>query len=234
MGTNISYDIDGVTYIGYLAEPEGTGLVPAVLVCHEGPGLDDHARSRADRLAALGYVAFALDYHGGGVPVPLEEVMAKLGALRSDTALTRLRGRAGLAILTAHPRTDTARVAAIGYCFGGTMALELGRGGEPLVAIVGFHSGLGTTDPADAANISGKVLVCIGAADPLIPAEQRAEFEAEMRAAEVDWQMHLYGGVVHSFTNPNAGRMGRPGIAYHQGADERSWQAMLGLFAEVF
>ena len=204
-----------------------------MLVCHEGPGLDGHAKSRADRLAALGYVAFALDYHGGGVALSLDEVMPKLMALRGDTALTRRRGRAGLEILTSQPRTDTSRLAAIGYCFGGTMALELGRDGVELAAIVGFHSGLGTAEPADATNITGHVLVCIGADDPLIPADQRSAFEAEMRAAGVDWQMHLYGGAVHSFTNPDAGRLGRPGIAYDQRADERSWSAMLALFAEV-
>ncbi len=124
-------------------------------------------------------------------------------------------------------------MAAIGYCFGGTLSLELARSGAPLGAVVGFHSGLATTRPEDASAITGKVLVCIGADDPIIPPEQRADFEAEMRAAGVDWQMHLYGGAVHSFTNPAAdGSM--PAIKYDAAADARSWQAMLDLFAEVF
>ena len=129
--------------------------------------------------------------------------------------------------------TDPDRLAAIGYCFGGTMSLELARSGAPLAAVVGFHSGLATPHPEDAANITGKVLVCIGADDPIIPPEQRLGFEDEMRAAGVDWQMHVYGGAVHSFTNPTADGS-NPAIRYDQHADERSWLAMQGLFAEVF
>ncbi len=128
---------------------------------------------------------------------------------------------------------DPARVAAIGYCFGGTMSLELGRSGAELAAIVGFHAGLATDRPEDAGNIRCPVLVCIGADDPIIPAEQRAAFEAEMRAGGVDWQMHVYGGVQHTFTNPAATGAGIPGIAYDEAADRRSWNAMLGLFAET-
>ena len=128
---------------------------------------------------------------------------------------------------------DPARVAAIGYCFGGTMSLELARSGVDLKAAIGFHSSLGTARPEDAANITAKVLVCVGADDPMIPVEQRSAFEAEMRAGKVDWRMNLYGGAAHSFTNPNAGQMGMPGIEYHQLTDERSWRAMLDLFAEV-
>jgi dienelactone hydrolase len=114
------------------------------------------------------------------------------------------------------------------------MALELARSGADIACAVGFHSGLATVDPQDARNIKGKVLVCLGADDPSIDAAQRSAFEAEMRDARVDWQMHLYGGVVHSFTNPDADRMGRPQMArYDVAADARSWAAMIGLFGEV-
>jgi dienelactone hydrolase len=148
---------------------------------------------------------------------------------------TRARARGGFDALVTRSEVDTARIAAIGYCFGGTMALELARSGAPLSAAIGFHSGLATARPQDARNIKGKVLACIGADDPGIPPEQRMAFEQEMRAAGVDWQMHLYGGVVHSFTNPAADKLGQPDFArYDAGADARSWSAMMALFAEVF
>ena len=232
---DIEYQADGRRMVGHMALPDGAGSRPGVLVCHEGPGLDEQAKRRARMLAELGYVAFALDYHGdgkrlGGMP----EVMARLGPMRQDPDRVRALGAAGLALLLAEPRTDPTRVAAIGYCFGGTMALELARGGTDLKAVVGFHSGLGTARPEDAANITAKILVCIGADDPMIPPEQRSAFEAEMRAAGVDWRMNLYGGAVHSFTNDQASAMGVAGVAYHAPTDARSWRAMLDLFDEAW
>lgn len=233
---DIEYEVDGRRMIGHLATPDGAGPFPGVLVCHEGPGLTDHAKGRARMLAELGYVAFALDYHGDGRPIEggMAEIRAKLGPLMADPLATRVLGRAGLDVLMAQPQTDPARLAAIGYCFGGTMALELARGGAALSAVVGFHSGLATVRPEDASAITAKVLVCIGADDPMIPPEQRAAFETEMRAGQVDWRMNLYGGAVHSFTNENASRMGIPGIAYHEPTDRRSWRAMRDLFDEVW
>jgi dienelactone hydrolase len=233
---DISYEADGRTMIGTLVLPDGTDERPGVLVCHEGPGLDDHARSRATRLAEeLGYVAFALDYHGEGKPVgDREQMMARIGELRDDPARARAIGTAGLDVLRAEPRTDGDRLAAIGYCFGGTLSLELARGGADLKAVVGFHSGLGTVRPADAVNIVGKVLVLIGADDPMIDHTVRNAFEEEMRAGGVDWELNVYGGAVHSFTNPRASSIDLPGIAYHEPTDRRSWQAMVDLFGEVF
>jgi dienelactone hydrolase len=230
---DIEYTTDALGMVGYLAVPDGSGPRPGVLVCHEGPGLDDHAKRRARMLAELGYVAFALDYNGGGKPLALADVMPRLGALMGDPLRIRAIGQAGLDILLAQERTDRSRLAAIGYCFGGTMALELARGGAPLGAVVGFHSGLATTRPEDAGNIKGKVLVCIGAKDPIIPPDQRTAFEQEMQGGGVDWQMDLYGESAHSFTNPNASSMGMPGIEYHEPSDRRSWKAMLGLFEET-
>ena len=230
----ISYFVDGTTMVGHLAVPDIPGTHPAVLVCHEGPGIDEHARGRADRLADLGYVAFALDYHGGGERLPdMAAMMARLGPLMGDAERIRTLGHAGLEVLLAQPKVDHERVAAIGYCFGGTMALELARSGAALQAVVGFHSGLGTARPQDATNIVARVLVCIGSEDPLIPPAQRTDFEAEMRAAKIDWRMNLYGRAEHSFTNPNAGDAGMAGISYDKLTDERSWRAMLDLFAEV-
>lgn len=232
---DIEYTVDGSRMIGHLAvDDDKSGLRPGVLVCHEGPGLDEHAKGRAERLAGLGYAAFALDYHGEGKPVAREEMMGRLGGLMSDPERISQLGRAGLEILLAQAEVDRSRLAAIGYCFGGTMALELARSGTDLSAVVGFHSGLGTQRRAEKGAVKASVLVCIGADDPVIPPEQRAEFEQEMRDAEVDWRMNLYGGAVHSFTNPNASAFGFPGMGYDESADQRSWRAMLDLFTERF
>lgn len=231
----ITYDAGGMEAVGLLAVPDGDDARPGVLVCHEGPGLGAHVKEVTKRLAAEeGYVAFALDYIGGGeVLAGMEQVMGRLGPLLADPLATRALGQAGLDVLTGHDRVDTSRLAAIGYCFGGTMSLELARGGADLSAVVGFHSGLATARPEDASNIAGKVLVCIGTEDPLIPPEQRTGFEAEMRNGRVDWRMNLFGGAGHSFTNPDAGALGIPGIEYHEPSDRRSWAAMLDLFAET-
>jgi dienelactone hydrolase len=231
---DIEYFIDGVRYLGHLAVPDGDDRRPAVLVCHEGPGMTDHPRQRARRLAdELGYVAFALDYWGDGSPLPADDVMPRLGALMADQPTTRGRARAGLELLLAHPRADASRVGAIGYCFGGTMALELGRDGADVHAIVGFHSGLANATPADTEHITGKVLVCIGVDDPIIPPSQRAAFEEDMNAAGVDWQMILYSNAGHSFTNRLADGS-RAGFQYHEPSDLRSWRAMVDFFGEVF
>lgn len=230
---SVEYHHDGNRYVGHLALPDGDDIRAAVLVCHEGPGLDEHAKQRAERLATLGYVAFALDYHGDGQPLDLSEVRSRLAPLMASPDTTRALGTAGLDVLLGHRRTDPTKVAVIGYCFGGTMALELARGGADVRAVVGFHSGLSTARPQDATNIRCPVLVCIGADDPMIPADQRLAFEEEMRAADVDWRMNVYGRAVHSFTNDRADELGFPGIAYHGPTDARSWRAMLDLFDEV-
>lgn len=233
---NISYDIDGTTHIGTLAVDDAIpGKRPGVLVCHEGPGLSDVTREKARRLAEAGYIAFALDYHGGGAVLSdRTQMMARLGGLMGNPEGTRALGNAGLAVLLAQPETNPSKVAAIGYCFGGTMVLELARSGADLAAVVGFHSGLGTAAVAAAGVVKARVLTCIGADDPMIPVEQRTAFEQEMRNAGADWRMNVYGGAKHSFTNPLASLTGLPGIEYHEPTDVRSWAAMRDLFDEVF
>jgi dienelactone hydrolase len=232
---DVEYDVDGTVMVGRLGLPAGEGMRPAVLIAHEGPGLDDYQKDRADRFAELGYVAFALDYHGGGRVLPnRDEMMARLAELGDDPDRARALAGAGLEVLLGEPRADASKVAAVGYCFGGTLVLELARGGADVKAVVGFHPGLGTVRPEDARNITGKVLVCVGTEDPFIPVEQRLAFEAEMRAGGVDWRMNLYGGAEHTFTHPWAELAAFPGIKYHQPSDERSWRAMLDLFDEVF
>jgi dienelactone hydrolase len=232
---DVEYDADGTLMVGRLALPDGEGLRPAVLIAHEGLGLDDYQKDRAGRFAELGYVAFALDYHGGGkVLAGRDEMIARLAVLSGDPDRIRALGNAGLEVLLREQRADASKLAAVGYCFGGTLVLELARAGADIKAVVGFHPGLGTQRPEDARNITGKVLVCVGSEDSFIPVEQRIAFEAEMRSGGVDWRMNLYGGAEHSFTHPWAEVAAIPRVKYDQLTDERSWRAMLDLFREVF
>ena len=210
------------------------GRRPGVLVAPEAFGLSAHAYDVAHRLAEAGYAALALDYYGDAAYLDMATCMPRVGAFMAAPDTLRARAAAGLAALAAQPLTDPTRLAAIGYCFGGTTALELARSGADLKAVVGFHSGLTAPRPADAKAIRAKVLVCIGAADPVIPPAQRAAFETEMTDAGVDWRMILYGGVGHSFTTPEVGALGNPAFAYDASADHRSWRAMVDLFDEAF
>jgi dienelactone hydrolase len=232
----LKYEADGLKFESHLYFDESkTGKRPAVLVFPEAFGLGEHAKSKAKRLAELGYVALASDLHGEGKNLSdLAAVIALIGPLMADPKGTRARANAGLAALKARPEVDAARIGAIGFCFGGTMALELARSGSDVVGVAGFHSGLGTARPQDARNIKGKVLVCIGADDPMIGAEPREAFVVEMREGGVDWQMELYGGVVHSFTNPEADKAGNPALKFDANADARSWAKLRGFLDEVF
>jgi len=231
----LSYPAGGLAMKGTLYLPDSLRPAPGVLVFPEAFGLGAHARGRARRLAELGYAALAADLHGGARLIEdLAAVMPLINDLRADPLLIRARAEGALAALSARPEVAGRKIGAIGFCFGGTMALELARGGADIAAVVGFHSGLATLRPQDAANIKARVLVCIGADDPGIPAEQRAAFETEMRAGGVAWRLDLYGGVVHSFTNVHADRMGRPDFArYDAEADRLSWNAMRDLFEQV-
>ena len=236
--TRIEYEALGVAMVGYLAvDDELAGRDrPGVLLMHEGSGQDDNVRLRADRLAGLGYVAFALDYFGDGCQHPLDFTRVRLGELFEDPAATRQLALAGYDVLTAQPGVDRDRIAAIGFCFGGVMALELARSGVPLRAVIGFHPGFAKVSPAESAGITARVLMICGAEDPVVSTEDRQRFEDEMRSAGVvDWRLEVYGGVGHSFTNPEISSRGLPGFfAYDERADRRSWSAMLALFDEVF
>lgn len=233
---DIAYQVGGKRYVGtFFADDEVAGRRPGVLVAPEGGGLVDLTKSIARRLAEAGYAALAMDYYGDGKPLEdINQVMTRLGPWFADPTGIREIAVAALAVLAEQSQTDAGRLAAIGYCFGGTTALELARSGAALKAVIGFHSGLGTVRPADAGAIKGRVLVNIGADDPIVPPEQRAAFESEMNAAGADWRLVLYGGVGHSFTNPGVGALGREGFAYDEAADRRSWAAMIDLFEEVF
>ena len=234
---DLPYTADGLAMNGKLFLPGNTGRpVPGVLVFPEIFGLGENAIERARRLAALGYAALGCDLHGGRKIIEdLDAVMPIAKHLREDSLRIRARVEPALAALAALPEVDEKRIGAIGFCFGGTMALELARSGANLAATVGFHSGLATTRKEDAAKIEGRVLVCIGADDPSIPATQRAEFEEEMRAGGVRAQMVVYSGVVHSFTNAHAGKLGRPEFArFDAEADRHSWMLMQDSFREAF
>jgi dienelactone hydrolase len=229
----LEVQVAGRTFRGALADGSGGRRVPGVLVAHEGGGLSAHERERAVWLAELGTVAFALDYFG--LPKwELEEAKAIVRALRADPARIREHGNAALRVLATHAHVDPSRLAALGFCFGGRLVLELARGGAPLACTIGFHAELVTATPADARSICGKVLVCLGADDPIVDEAQRAAFRAEMSTAGVDWQMHLYGGAGHSFTNRHIDAHRYPGFAYHREADQRSWAAARALLEEVF
>jgi dienelactone hydrolase len=233
---DIEYHADGARLVGYLAvDDASTARRPGVLVAPEGGGLVDLTKSIARRLAEAGYAAFAMDYYGEGKPLSdRNEVMPRINAFMAEPSTIRARAAAALAVLAGQPECDAARLAATGYCFGGTTVLELARSGADLKAVVGFHSGLGTTRPAEPGAVRPKILTCIGAKDPIILADQRQAFEAEMTAAGVDWQMNVYGEAGHSFTNPGVGALGMPGFDYHAETDRRSWAAMLDLFDEAF
>lgn len=234
----VEYTQGDTTLEGYLAYDDIVkGARPAVLVIHEWWGVNDYIRKRTEQLAALGYVAFAADIYGKGIRAKTrEEAMALAGKFRSgnDRLLLRARANAGLDVLRKNPMVDPKRIAAIGYCFGGTAVLELARSGSDLAGVVSFHGGLTTPSPDDAKNIKGKVLVLTGADDPAVKPEQVIAFEDEMRRAGADWHLVSYGSTVHGFTNPANGTDNAKGVAYNEKADKRSWRAMKDFFEEIF
>ena len=233
----VTYEADGVTmrselFLRSKGEPRA-----GVLVFPEAYGLNSHALTRAARLAELGYVALACDLHGDALVIEdLGASIEKLDPLYADPMKTRARAVGGLRFLAGRPEVDSHRIGAIGFCFGGTMCLELARGGADIKAVVGFHSGLATNAPKSRpGSIKPRILVCVGGDDPFIPLTQRAAFEAEMREAGADWEMNVYGNTVHSFTNSGAASAKRPdAVRYSPEADDRSWKAMQNLFIEAF
>jgi len=229
-------DEKGTALQGYVAYDDAvSGQRPGVIVLHDWRGLTDYTQMRADLLAKLGYIAFAADIYGKDVrPATPQEAAAAAGKYKNDCKLMRDRVNAAFDVLRGSPLCDPKRTAAIGYCFGGTCVLELARSGAKVAGVVSFHGGLATPSAADAKNIRGKLLVLHGGDDPHVPPKEVAAFEQEMRAAGVDWQLIVYGGAVHSFTNPAAGNDPSRGAAYNAAADRRSWEAMKAFFAEIF
>lgn len=208
---------------------------PGVILFPDARGIGSHAIACAERLAALGLIVLVADLYGGGTTAPdVPRAIELMNALRAHTASWRERAEAARLALMQQTTVDATKLAAIGFCFGGTTALELARTGADLAAVVSFHGGLTSERPDDAANIKGKVLVCHGAADALVSLAQLASFEEIMSNTSVDWQVHLYGGAAHGFTNPELKDMELANHAYHETSSRRSWAAMLCLFEEVF
>jgi dienelactone hydrolase len=232
----VDYKDGDTTLEGYIAYDDSvSGKRPGVLIVHQWHGLTDYEQMRARELASLGYVAFCADIYGKGVrPQTPQESGAQAGKYKNDRALLRERVNAGLDELKSDPHVDTSRVAAIGYCFGGTTVLELARSGAQLNGVVSFHGGLDSPTPADGKNIKCKVLVLAGANDPFQSADNLNAFESEMRDNNVDWQIVFYGGAQHAFTQPAVDKENLKGAKYNEQADKRSWQAMKDFFAEIF
>jgi dienelactone hydrolase len=232
----VEYKQGDTTLEGFVACDDAIkGPRPGVLIIHQWLGLTDYEKHRAEMLAQLGYVAFCADIYGKGVrPQNTQEAGVQAGKYKNDRQLLRARANAGLDALRQQPLVDPKRVAAIGYCFGGTTVLELARSGADVAGVVSFHGGLDSPSPADGKNIKCKVLVCHGADDPYTKPADLAAFANELRDAKVDWQLIQYGGAVHSFTQPMAGNDNSKGAAYNEKADKRSWEAMKQFFAEIF
>lgn len=208
---------------------------PGILVVHDWMGLSEHTRAIAEELAKSGYVAFAADIYGKGVrPADATEAGALAGKFKADRALLRHRANLGLDELKKQELVEGAKIAAIGFCFGGTTVLELARSGAPIAGAVSFHGGLDSPAPEDGRNIKAKLLILHGADDPYVKQADIAAFQEELRKAGVDWQMNYYGDAVHAFTQKKAGSDKSKGAAYNEPAARRSWQAMKTFFAELF
>ncbi|MCX5387590.1 dienelactone hydrolase family protein [Streptomyces sp. NBC_00083] len=227
----VEYPADGLTMVGHLALPAGTGRRPAVLVGPEGTGLNDFQRRRADALAELGYVALAFDIHGGRWFTDPEEMMARAMPLLADPERLRDIGRAALDVLRAEARTDPDRIAAIGYGTGGAILLELGRAGVEFRAI-GTVNALTTGRPGEAARIRCPVWAGVGSEDPIMAPAQREAFAAEMQSAGVDWRLTVYGGALHAFHHPPVDQAVRPGVGHHPQHAQRAWNDVVALLNE--
>lgn len=229
---------DGTRLVGYHAWDDTiSGPRPGVIVVHEWWGLNDYAKRRARDLAALGYSALAVDMYGDGRNTQHpDDAKAFMNAALADPAIPKARFQAGLDLLKAQPQTDPARLAAIGYCFGGKVVLDMARQGLPLAAVVSFHGALVTATPATPGSVKAKVLVEHGAADSFITPEQIAAFKAEMDQAGADYRFVELPGAKHGFSNPDADAHKDHGLdlGYQKEADERSWADMQALFKEVF
>jgi dienelactone hydrolase len=233
---DLTYQDGQLEMSGFVAYDETiAGTRPGILVVHEGTGFSAHVTERAKRLADLGYVAFAADMFGGRRQASKrEEVMALIGELRNNPPKLRTRARTALAALAALPQVDATKLGGIGFCFGGTTVLELARDGADLRGVVSFHGNLETTAPAVAGEVKANILVCTGADDPMIPPAQVQAFDDEMRKAGANYEILVYPGAVHSFTNPQADGSVAPGLRYHAEADHQSWDAMNAFFGDLF
>lgn len=237
----VAYEQGGVKLEGYLAYDDAkvtaTRQAPGVLVVPEWWGLTDYAKSRAAQLAQLGYVAFATDMYGAGVTTTDAKKASELASQFYGKPLMAERAQAGLDQLLATGLVEPGKVAAIGYCFGGSTVQALAFSGAPLAGIVSFHGGLHAAPPDAAAKTKAKILICHGAADPFVSAEDLAAFKKSMDDGKFDYQFISSAGAVHAFTNPEADALGKLNnlpVAYNAAADRRSWAHMKVFFQELF
>jgi dienelactone hydrolase len=232
----ITYKDGDVECIGYLVFDDAiSGPRPGVLVVHEIWGLNDYARSRAEQLAKMGYIALAADMFGGGKASDHpQEAMAMGRKVRQNIDAWRRRALAGIDALKAQPQCDPSRLAAIGYCFGGSTVLELAYAGTPLKAVVSFHGAPVAARPDEVKDIKAAILMCHGADDSLIPASAIKAFRDPLDQGGVKYEFVAYPGAVHSFTVPGAENHGVKGLKYDKHADEDSWKRMADLFKEKF
>jgi dienelactone hydrolase len=234
-GKAIEYPVGEVLCEGWHAYDDSVaGKRPSILIVHQWTGLTDYEKMRAEMLAKLGYNVFALDIYGKGIRPQPPESGKEAGKYKENRALFRKRLEAGLQVLRGLPQTDPEKIAAIGYCFGGTGVLELARAGAKIDGIVSFHGGLGTPTPDDAKQISCEVLVLHGADDPFVPPAEVEGFHREMKATEVKYEFVAYPGAVHAFTQKMAGDDPSKGAAYQAEADAKSWEAMKAFFDRIF
>lgn len=232
----IKYEFDGVQLNGHLYwDDASAGKRPGILVVHEFWGLNDYAKKRAEMLARLGYAAMAIDMYGDGkVTAHAKEAGEMAGTVRANLKAWQGRALAAMKALQAEPMVDAGKIAAIGYCFGGSTALQLAMSGADVAAVVSFHGALPAITPEQAKAIKAKVLICHGANDTFITEQDCQNFRTALGAAKVDYQFHYFGGVLHSFTVPHAEDAGVGGLQYDAAADRRSWQLMRDLFKETF
>ncbi len=233
----VEYRQGDTTLQGFLAwDDAAKGKRPGLLVIHEWWGMNQHARDQAVRAAKAGYVAFALDMYGKGkVATHPQDAKAFVAEATKDPQVERARFEAALATLKAQPQVDPARVGVMGYCFGGGVALDMARAGEPLQAVATFHGSLAPSgQPAQKGKVKPHILVQTGGADPNVPQQQVEAFEKEMKDAGADAKVIVYPGAKHSFTNPDADKAGIPGLAYDPQADQQSWAEATKFFKRVF
>lgn len=235
-GQTVEYEFEGTKLKGYLAVPkDAKGKLPGILVVHEWWGLNDYAKKRADMLAELGYVAFCVDMYGDGKTTEHPKEAGEMAtAVRSNIKVWQGRALAGLKKLASHENVDSTKLAAIGYCFGGSTALKLAYTGANLKAVATFHAALPTPSETEAQAIKARVLVCHGAEDKFIAEKDIKAFQDALQKAKVQLQFESYPGAVHSFTVKGIDEKKISGLAYNEEADKKSWEAMQKLFQEVF
>lgn len=231
----IEYAEGDTKLLGYLATPTAPGKHPGILIVHAWKGHSENVRRVARELAGKGYVAFALDMYGKGVLAKdNDEARGLAMPFYKDPDLFRRRARAGLKVLTTQAHVDAEKIAAVGFCFGGTTVLELARDGADIAGVVSFHGSLTTTKPAKAGGVQAKVLVAHGGDDPFVSSDDVVACWKELRDAGADYQILVLGDAVHSFTDPTAGDDPSKGAAYAKQAADRAWRVAHGFFEELF